>query len=176
MENRLESGRTPHEYDNMSKSLNRVRAALSAAGMPETIRETTDARTARDAATAIGCSVDQIAKSIVFAEAQSGRAVLFLTAGGNSVDLSVAATLAGAPLSKADATLVRAQTGFAIGGVSPVGHLHPIRTFIDPRLVEFAEIWAAAGTPRHVFAIAPDDLVQITRGQVADFTQFKKVM
>jgi len=176
MKKRLEFGRTPLENEYMSKSLNRVRAALSAAGMPETIRETADARTAQDAATAIGCCVDQIAKSIVFAEAQSGRAVLFLTAGGSSVDLSVAATLAGAPLGKADATLVRAQTGFAIGGVSPVGHLNPIRTFIDPRLVEFAEIWAAAGTPRHVFAISPADLVRITGGQVTDFTQFKKIM
>ena len=168
---RLESRRNPRENVNMSKSLNRVREALSTAGMAETIRETPNARTAQDAANAIGCSVDQIAKSIIFSSAETGCAILFLTAGGNSVDLIAAAAVAGQPLGKADATQVRAQTGFAIGGVSPVGHLNPIRTFIDPRLTDFREIWAAAGTPRHVFAISPSDLVRITDGQLIDFTR-----
>lgn len=154
----------------MSKSLKRVRQALEAAGLSAEIRETELARTAADAATAVGCEVDQIAKSIIFQGQQSGRAVLFLTAGGNRVDAAKAAQVAGEPLGKADAALVRAQTGFAIGGVSPVGHLSPIRAWLDPRLAEFELIWAAAGTPHHVFPISPADLERITGAQPADFT------
>jgi prolyl-tRNA editing enzyme YbaK/EbsC (Cys-tRNA(Pro) deacylase) len=160
----------------VSKSLTRVRAALAAAGLRETIRETTDARTAQDAATAIGCHVDQIAKSIIFARQDDGQAVLFLTAGGRQVNPDAAAKVAGVRLGKADANAVRAQTGFAIGGVSPLGHLAPIRCYMDPRLTEFTEIWAAAGTPRHVFAVAPADLARAIDAQVTDFTaQFKKM-
>ncbi|MCP4635053.1 MAG: YbaK/EbsC family protein, partial [Methyloversatilis sp.] len=80
-----------------------------------------------------------------------------------------AATLAGEPLGRADAALVRARTGFAIGGVAPVGHLSPVRAFLDPRLAEFAQVWAAAGTPRHVFAIAPDRLQAVTAARTGDF-------
>ena len=154
----------------MSKSLKRVRQALEAAGLSAEIRETELARTAADAATAVGCEVDQIAKSIIFQGQESGRAVLFVTAGGNRVDAAKAAQVAGEPLGKADAALVRAQTGFAIGGVSPVGHLSPIRAWLDPRLAEFELIWAAAGTPHHVFPISPADLERITGAQPADFT------
>jgi prolyl-tRNA editing enzyme YbaK/EbsC (Cys-tRNA(Pro) deacylase) len=154
----------------MSKSLNRVRAALQAAGLRQDIRETALARTAADAAQAIGCSIDQIAKSIVFMGAASGDTVLFVTAGGNSVDPVKASALAGEPLDKADAALVRAQTGFAIGGVSPVGHLTPPRVFFDARLMDFDEIWAAAGTPHHVFGTEPDALLHICAAQLADFT------
>lgn len=154
----------------MSKSLKRVRQALEAAGLSAEIRETELARTAADAATAVGCEVDQIAKSIIFQGQESGRVVLFLTAGGNRVDAAKAAQVAGEPLGKADAALVRAQTGFAIGGVSPVGHLSPIRAWLDPRLAEFELIWAAAGTPHHVFPISPADLERITGAQPADFT------
>jgi len=81
----------------------------------------------------------------------------------------MAAALAGEPVGKADADLIRAETGFAIGGVSPVGHLRPVRTWMDPRLLEFDVVWAAAGTPRHVFAIAPGDLLRITGAVVATF-------
>lgn len=154
----------------MSKSLKRVRAALEAAGLSPEVRETALARTAEDAARAVGCGVDQIAKSIIFRGETSGAAILYLTAGGNRVDPERAAALAGEPLGKADAALVRAQTGFAIGGVSPVGHLNPIRAFLDPRLMEFEEVWAAAGTPHHVFAVAPPDLQRMTGAQAADFT------
>ena len=154
----------------MSKSLKRVRAALEAAGLEPDIRETQLARTAQDAANALGCTVDQIAKSIIFRGETSGEAILFLTAGGNRVDADKAAALAGEALGKADAALVRAQTGFAIGGVSPVGHLNPIRAFLDPRLQEFDIVWAAAGTPHHVFAISPPTLEQMTSAQLSDFT------
>ena len=154
----------------MSTSLKRVRAALQAAGLRQDIRETALARTAADAARAIGCSIDQIAKSIVFLGAASGTTVLFVTAGGNNIDPVKASALAGEPLDKADAALVRTQTGFAIGGVSPIGHLTPPRVFFDTRLMDFDEIWAAAGTPHHVFGIEPDALLRICAAQLADFT------
>ncbi len=109
----------------MSKSLKRVRTALIAAGLPDTIIETGQATTAQMAADEIGCAVDQIVKSIIFLGETSGACILFLTAGGNQVDIEKAAAIAGEPLGKADAALIRAQTGFAIGGVSPVGHLNP---------------------------------------------------
>lgn len=150
--------------------MKRVRAALEAAGLDPQIRQTDLARTAADAAAAIGCAVDQIAKSIIFRGENSGAAILFLTAGGNRVDAGKAAAIAGEPLGKADAALVRAQTGFAIGGVAPIGHLNPIRAFLDPRLSGFATVWAAAGTPHHVFPIAPADLIRISHAQIADFT------
>jgi len=154
----------------MSKSLNRVKAALSAAGVDAQVLEMdAETRTAAQAALAAGCEIDQIVKSIVFRDEDTGAAVLFLTAGGNQVDSARASALVGAPLGKADADLIRTQTGFAIGGVSPVGHLTPVRAFFDPRLADFALIWAAAGTPRHIFAIAPATLVKITSAQVADF-------
>lgn len=154
----------------MSKSLRRVRAALEAAGLAPEIRETALARTAVDAAAAVDCVVDQIVKSIVFRGETSGAAILFLTAGGNQVDAGKAAALTGERLGKADAALVRAQTGFAIGGVAPVGHLNPIRAYLDPRLLEFAQVWAAAGTPHHVFAVDPRVLVALTGAQPSDFT------
>ena len=155
----------------MSKSLKRVIAALDAAGCDSVPVEVGQATTAQMAADLVGCSVDQIAKSIIFRGETSGAALLFVTAGGNQVDAAKASHLAGEPLGKADAGLIRVQTGFAIGGVSPVGHLTPPRAFFDPRLLEFDQVWAAAGTPRHVFPIAPDTLLRISGAQEADFTQ-----
>jgi len=107
----------------MSKSLKRVIAALQAAGLPNTVVEAGQARTAQEAATAAGCEIDQIVKSIIFRADTTGDAVLFLTAGGNQVDSAKASALVGAPLAKADAALIRAQTGFAIGGVAPIALL-----------------------------------------------------
>ena len=121
----------------MSKSLKRVRAALEAAGLPADIREVGQARTAQEAADSVGCHLDQIAKSIIFRGEDSGEAVLFLTAGSNRVDASKASACAGEALGKAGAALIRSQTGFAIGGVAPIGHLNPIRAWLDPRLLEF---------------------------------------
>jgi prolyl-tRNA editing enzyme YbaK/EbsC (Cys-tRNA(Pro) deacylase) len=156
----------------MSKSLKRVRAALESAGLdPATIMETPDTRTAQQAADAAGCHVDQIAKSIIFRGETSQTAVLFLTAGGNRVDADKASHVAGEVLGKADAALIRAQTGFAIGGVSPVGHLNPIRAFIDTRLTEFDTVWTAAGTPHHIFPLTPEQLQTLTTGTEADFTE-----
>lgn len=154
----------------MSKSLKRVQQALSAAKLPSDVRETDGARTAQMAADAVGCELDQIVKSIVFRGETSGLAILFLTAGGNQVDPAKASDLAGEPLGNADAALVRSQTGFAIGGVSPVGHLNPIRAFLDTRLMAFDVVWAAAGTPNHVFHIDPHLLPAMTGAIKADFT------
>lgn len=155
----------------MSKSLARVKAALEAAGEPVEVLEMEEStRTAAEAAAAAGCELDQIAKSIIFRGEQSGHVVLFLTAGGNRVDPGKAAAVAGQPLGKADAALIRAETGFAIGGVAPVGHLNPVTAFYDPRLSDFDKVWAAAGTPRHIFAIAPGRLLALTGAKPADFT------
>lgn len=153
----------------MSKSLKRVARALEDAGIETEIVEVGQARTAQEAADAAGCHLDQIAKSMIFRGETSGTALLFLTAGGNQVDVDKASAVAGEPLGKAEAALIRAQTGFAIGGVSPVGHLSPITAFVDPRLMEFEEIWAAGGTPRHIFAIKPADLQRISEAQISDF-------
>lgn len=153
----------------MSKSLKRVRAALAESGIETEIRETPLARTAADAAAALDVEIDQIAKSIIFRGETSGEAILFITAGGNTVKADKAAALAGEALGKADAALIRAQTGFAIGGVAPVGHVNPIRAFFDPRLQDFAVIWAAAGTPHHVFSADPASLLGISGAQQADF-------
>lgn len=154
----------------MSKSLKRVKRAAEELGLKTEIVETAQATTASMAAEAIGVEADHIAKSIIFRGEISGEAILFLTAGGNQVDTAKASALAGEALGKADADLIRAQTGFAIGGVSPIGHLKPIRAFLDPRLLEFPVIWAAAGTPRHVFFISPDDLIRVTDACIGDFT------
>lgn len=154
----------------MSKSLARVRAAIETLGLTAEIRDVGQARTAQEAADSVGCHLDQIAKSIIFRAEHSGDAVLFLTAGGNRVDQTKASACAGEPLGKADADLIRAQTGFAIGGVSPIGHLTPIRAWLDPRLLEFDVVWAAAGTPRHVFPLDPKLLPKISSAQISDFT------
>lgn len=155
----------------MSKSLARVIAALDAAGIDATPLEMPDeTRTAPQAAAAAGCVLDQIVKSILFKGQESGRLYLFLTAGGNQVDAAKAAALAGEPMGRADANEVRTVTGFAIGGVAPVGHLTPLPVWFDPRLLDFPRIWGAAGTPRHIFPVAPDALLRITGATVASFT------
>lgn len=154
----------------MSKSLKRVRAALEAAGLEPDIREVGQARTATEAAESAGCEIDQIVKSIIYRGEASGEALLFLTAGGNRVDDGKASTVAGERLGKADAALIRAQTGFAIGGVAPVGHLNPIRAWLDPRLLTFEVVWAAAGTPRHIFPLSPADLHRLSGAEEAEFT------
>jgi prolyl-tRNA editing enzyme YbaK/EbsC (Cys-tRNA(Pro) deacylase) len=154
----------------MSKSLKRVKRALEVAGVTAEILEMTDGtRTAAQAAAAAGCALDQIAKSIIFRAEISGEAVLFVTAGGHQVDPAKASAVAGEPLGKADAGLIRAQTGFAIGGVAPIGHLSTIRAWWDPRLSEFDVVYAAAGTPRHIFPIAPARLQQMSGALDADF-------
>ncbi len=155
----------------MSKSLKRVNDALAAAGIEARVLEMDGStRTAEEAAAQAGCARDQIVKSILFRGADSGRLRLFLTAGGKSVCPDRAAALAGEALGKADAQQVRAVTGFAIGGVAPLGHLSPVESWIDPRLLEFDLVWAAAGTPRHIFAVAPQALRHVAGAAPAAFT------
>lgn len=161
----------------MSKSLKRVIRALGDAGLDVAPLEMgAETRTAQQAADAAGCALDQIAKSVIFAGIDSGKAILFITAGGNKVDTDKASALAGEPLGKADAALIRAQTGFAIGGVSPVGHMNAINAYLDPRLFEFDVIYAAAGTPRHIFPIEPTKMVEISGAQPADFIIINSTM
>jgi prolyl-tRNA editing enzyme YbaK/EbsC (Cys-tRNA(Pro) deacylase) len=124
-------------------------------------------RTAVDAAAAIGCDVAQIVKSLVFRRA-GGAALLVLASGRNRVDERKVEVLTGEPVGKADAAFVRAATGFAIGGVPPAGHPEPLETLVDADLLDHDELWAAAGTPRSVFAITPQDLLALTGGRVAD--------
>jgi len=114
-------------------------------------------------------ALDQIVKSILF-QGPSGALYLFLTAGGQQVDLTKAAALAGENLLRAEADVVRKVTGFAIGGVSPLGHLSPLPLWMDPHLMGFDQVWAAAGTPHHIFAIAPANLQRLTKAVVAPFT------
>ena len=152
----------------LSPSAQKVQAALAARGFTLQVVELLQStRTSAEAAAAVGCTVGQIAKSIVFRAARSQRPVLVLTSGVNRVSESAVAVLVGEPLAKADADFVRARTGFVIGGVPPVGHAEPLITFIDEDLLQFAEIWAAAGTPNAVFRLTPEELVRLTEGKVA---------
>jgi prolyl-tRNA editing enzyme YbaK/EbsC (Cys-tRNA(Pro) deacylase) len=156
----------------MSKSMKRVEQALAASGLSADILEmAAETRTAQQAADAAGCALDQIAKSIIFRGEDSGHVVLFITAGGNRVSAARASAVAGQALGKADADLIRAETGFAIGGVAPIGHLTPVESYFDPRLLEFERVYAAAGTPRHIFSIDPAALLKMTGAQTAEFTE-----
>ena len=150
-----------------TSSIERVRAALAASGLAlEAVELDASTRTAQEAADAIGCTVSQIVKSLVFRGEDTGEAILVLASGTNRVDEKRMAATAGEVLGRADADFVRAETGFAIGGVAPVGHIRPVKTFIDRDLQQYEEIWAAAGKPNAVFRLTPDDLVALTRGAV----------
>ncbi len=153
----------------MSKSLARVAAALQVAGLEAQIVEPGPTRTAEEAAAACGCALDQIVKSLIFV-GESGQLYLFLTAGGNRLDPERARTLAGEGLSRADADQVRRETGFAIGGVAPLGHLTAPVILADPRLLDFDRVFAAAGTPRHVFAAEPRALIAACGARLGAFT------
>jgi len=124
-------------------------------------------RTAADAASAIGCTVPQIAKSLIFWTAQSDRSILVVASGANRVDEKLVERLVGEPIGRADAEFVRAATGFTIGGVPPIGHTTTPIVLIDESLLAFEEIWAAAGTPNAVFKLTPDKLISLTGGRVA---------
>jgi prolyl-tRNA editing enzyme YbaK/EbsC (Cys-tRNA(Pro) deacylase) len=148
-------------------SAERVRQALVALGHAPDIREFGETtRTSADAAAAIGCTVGQIAKSVVFRAAGSNRAVLIIASGANRVNEKLVADALGERIVKADAAFVRDKTGFAIGGVAPVGHTEAPVVIIDADLLQYAEIWAAAGTPNAVFRLTPAALVAMTGGRV----------
>lgn len=147
----------------------RVRAALRAAGVSTEVQEfAVSTRTAEEAASAVGTTVGQIVKSLVFVAGE--QPVLALVSGSNQLDVTKLAALTGAPVRKADANFVRDVTSFSIGGVPPIGFPSPIPTWVDRDLLEYGDIWAAAGTPRHVFKITPAELVRLTSGIVADLS------
>lgn len=152
-----------------TSSLQRVRDALTRQEVATDIVELADStRTAQDAARAIGCDVAQIVKSLVFRSRDSERPVLVLASGVNRVDETRVEALLGEAIARADATFVRQHSGFAIGGVAPMGHPVPMTTLIDRELLRFATVWAAAGTPHAVFRITPDELVRVSGATVAD--------
>ena len=148
-------------------SAERVRQALASLGLMPDIKEFARRRAPRaEAAAAIGCTVAQIAKSVVFRAVGMNRAVLVIASGANRVDEKLVAAALGDRIAKADAAFVRDKTGFAIGGVAPVGHTEKPVTLIDEDLLGHAEIWAAAGTPNSVFRLTPQALVAMTGGRV----------
>lgn len=152
----------------LAPSVRRVQEALAAAGGAHTVVVLAQpARTSADAARAVACRVDQIAKSLVFRGAQTQRAVLVITSGANRVDEGKVGGIVAESVGRADAEFVRARTGFAIGGVAPLAHTEPLTILIDEDLMQWGEIWAAAGHPNTVFKLTPADLVRMTGGRVA---------
>lgn len=148
-------------------SVERVRAALVAAGHADTVQAFPEGtRSAADAAAAVGCEVAQIAKSIVFRGGE--RVVLVIASGANRVDMGKVAAATGLPVKRADGTWVRDVTGFAIGGVAPLAHLSAPVVLVDEDLFAYDRVWAAAGSPMHVFATTPAELLRISGGTMAD--------
>ena len=152
----------------MNESVARVQEALRAFGGAHTIVELTEpARTAADAARLLGCRVEQIANSLVFTIPARAAAILVMASGGRRVDPACVARALGEAVGKADAEFVRTRTGFAIGGVAPVGHTTPpAEILVDEELLAWPEIWAAGGHPHTVFRLTPDELVRLTGGRV----------
>lgn len=151
----------------LSASAQRVQDTLSALGLDYQVQESEHVtRTAAEAAQVVGCTVGQIAKSLIFKASGTGRGVLVITSGANRVDERLIAAELGESIGKADAEFVRQQTGFAIGGIPPVGHREPLVIFVDQDLLQYDAIWAAAGTPNALFKLAPADLAGMTGGRV----------
>jgi prolyl-tRNA editing enzyme YbaK/EbsC (Cys-tRNA(Pro) deacylase) len=154
----------------LSGSVERVTAALVAAGHPDTIQTFSDStRTAADAAAAVGCSVAQIAKSFMLRAGD--MPVLVVTSGTNRVSTAKIAELVARPVKRADADWIRLVSGFAIGGVAPVGHVTPPTVLIDDDLKALDPIWAAAGAPNSVFRTSFSELVRVSGGRVADIKE-----
>jgi prolyl-tRNA editing enzyme YbaK/EbsC (Cys-tRNA(Pro) deacylase) len=153
----------------LSKSARRVQDALDKQGKAFQVMELPDStRTAVEAAQAVGCQLGQIVKSLVFKAKRSSRPVLVIASGANRVDERKIEALIGEPLGKANADFVRSSTGFAIGGVPPVGHDKEMPVFIDNDLLQYDEVWAAAGTPHAVFRLEPQDLQSMTGGELVE--------
>ena len=151
----------------LSKSARRVQRALKEHGLElQVVELPSSTRTAVEAARAVGCDVAQIVKSLVFRGVQSENGVLVIASGPNRVDVALIGELVGEEIAMARAAYVREVTGYAIGGVPPLGHNTELRTFVDEDLLRHDMVWAAAGTPHAVFQLAPQVLVEITGGQV----------
>lgn len=157
-------------------SRQRVLDAAEAAGLDIRILEMPDStRTAEEAASACGCAVDQIVKSLIFAPKEaaqnSGGLKLFLISGAHQLDMNVARSVTGHDFVRADPRVVREVTGFAIGGVAPIGHLTALPTWMDAHLLTFATVWAAAGAPNAVFEVAPSALQRATGAELLQLTR-----
>ena len=154
-----------------SPSARAVQEALRRLGYADRVLEFDQTtRSAREAAQAIGCRVEQIAKSLVFCARDSGRPILVVASGKNRVDEALLARYVGEPIERPDADYVRAHTGYAIGGVPPIAHAEAMETYIDRDLLDLEAIWAAAGTPHTVFRLTPEELVALTGGRVVAVT------
>ena len=153
--------------NSLSPSTQKVQDALKALGFLNQVLELqTTTRTSAEAAQAVGCRVEQIAKSIIFQGKQTHKPVLVIASGPNRVNEKRIEEFISEPLGKADADYVRKHTGFVIGGVPPIGHLEKLEIFIDEDLLKYEEIWAAAGSPHAVFKLTPSDLIKMTGGRV----------
>lgn len=151
----------------LSPTARKVQDMLTGMGFAcQVIEFAESTRTAQEAADRVGCALGQIVKSLIFKGLSSGKSVLVLTSGANRVDEKRISAYAGEQIGRADADFVRAVTGFAIGGVPPLGHPQPIETYLDEDLLQYATIWAAAGTPNAVFELTPADLQKMTGGKV----------
>jgi len=156
----------------LSQSAQRVQDALDAAGVRTRIVEYAEpARTSAEAAAVLGCAVGQIAKSLVF-RTSSGRALLVIASGANRVDEAQVGSILGEPIGRADAAFVREVTGFAIGGIPPLGHARSLVTLVDRDLLRHDVVYAAGGTPHAMFPVSPADLVRVSGGTVADVALF----
>lgn len=155
-------------HNNLSNSAERVQTFLQSQGVDLQVVELPGStRTAADAASAVGCTVGQIVKSLVFRGKETGRPLLVLASGSNMVDEKRVALVTGEKIGKADAAFVRQHTGYAIGGIPPVGHVEKILTVMDEDLMQYSEIWAAAGTPHAVFKLTPSILRDLSESAVA---------
>ena len=151
----------------LSSSAQKVQGVLRSLGLNNEVRELpATTKSAAEAAAAIGCQVAQIAKSLIFKTKTTGKAVLVIASGANRVDEKKIAGYLGEPIERADADFIREKTGFAIGGVPPVGHSEKLETFIDEDLLQYEIIWAAAGNPNAVFQLTPVELERMTGGKV----------
>ena len=152
---------------NLSKSAGKIQEILNSFAFELNVVELSDStRTAQEAADAIGCSVSQIAKSLIFKSKISQKPILIIASGTNKVNEKTIKNHIGEKLEKADAAFVLENTGFAIGGIPPIGHIKNITTLIDEDLMQYNEIWAAAGTPHAVFKLTPTILKDITQGKI----------
>jgi prolyl-tRNA editing enzyme YbaK/EbsC (Cys-tRNA(Pro) deacylase) len=151
----------------LSPSAQKVQEALLALGYTYTVLESeVHTRTAQQAADRVGCSLGQITKSLIFQGQVTHKPILVLTSGANRVDEAKISQYAGEAIGRADPEFVREVTGFAIGGIPPIAHPRPMETYLDEDLLQYATLWAAAGTPNSLFELTPAALQQMTAGQV----------
>lgn len=154
---------------NLKRSAGKVQAVLDEFGYELNVIEFSEStRTSQEAADAIGCTVSQIAKSLIFKGKTSQNPILIIASGTNRVNEKTIKEYIGEKLEKADANFVLEQTGYAIGGIPPIGHSNTITTFIDEDLLQYGEIWAAAGTPNAVFKLTPSILTELTKGKIVN--------